>query len=50
MHTGKVKFYRNDEGYGIITLDDGSQDIIFREIRCIGIEELAEGLRVARGC
>ena len=47
MNTGKVKLYKNDEGYGVITPDDGSRDIIFREIRCIGIEELAEGRRVS---
>ena len=47
MNTGKVKLYKSGEGYGVITPDDGSRDIIFREIRCIGIEQLAEGRRVS---
>jgi cold shock CspA family protein len=47
MNTGKVKLYKKDEGYGVITPEDRSQDIVFREIRCIGIEELAEGRRVS---
>ena len=47
MNTGKVKLYKKDEGYGVITPDDGSRDIFFREIRCIGGERLAEGRRVS---
>jgi cold shock protein len=47
MNTGKVKLYKKDEGYGVITPDDGSRDVVFREIRCIGIEQLAEGRRVS---
>ena len=47
MNTGKVKLYKKDEGYGVITPDDGSRDILFREIRCVGVELLAEGRRVS---
>jgi CspA family cold shock protein len=47
MHIGKVKIYKQDQGYGVIAPDDGSQDLVFHEIRCIGIEELAEGRRVS---
>ena len=35
MNTGKVKLYKKDEGYGVITPDDGSGDILFREIRVL---------------
>jgi cold shock CspA family protein len=47
MNTGKVKRYKKDKGCGVITPDDGGRDIILHEIRCIGIEELAEGRRVS---
>ena len=47
MRIGKVKLYKKDQGYGVIAPDDGSQNIVFHEIRCIGIEELAEGRRVS---
>ena len=47
MNTGKVKLHKKDEGYGVITPDDGSRDILFREIRCVGVELLAEGRRVS---
>lgn len=42
-----MKLYKKDEGYGVITPDDGSRDILFREIRCVGVELLAEGRRVS---
>jgi cold shock CspA family protein len=47
MNTGKVKLYKKDDGYAVITPDDGSRDILFREIRCVGVELLAEGRRVS---
>jgi cold shock protein len=47
MNTGKVKLYKKDEGYGVVTPDDGSRDVVFREIRCFGVELLAVGRRVS---
>jgi CspA family cold shock protein len=47
-HTGTVKWYAMDKGYGFIVPDNGSQDVFLHasELTKSGINALQEGNRV----
>lgn len=48
MHTGTVKWFNPDKGYGFIQNDDGSDDVFvhFSSIMMDGFKTLSEGQKV----
>ena len=48
MPTGTVKWFSNEKGYGVITPDDGSDDVFvhFNAIQGEGFRSLDEGAKV----
>ena len=49
MATGTVKWFNDSKGYGLITPDDGSEDLFvhFSAITMDGFKTLKEGKKVA---
>ncbi len=49
MHTGTVKFYNDEKGYGFIQPDNGSKDVFVHAsaLERAGMRGLAEGQKVA---
>jgi len=49
MHTGVVKFFNSDKGYGFITDDETKKDIFvhFSSINVEGYKTLTEGQKVS---
>ena len=49
--TGIVKWFNAEKGYGVITPDDGSEDVFvhFSAIQGTGFRTLAEGQKVTFG-
>jgi len=51
METGRVKWFKNDKGYGMIVPDNGGRDVIFHKASIQidgsgGVRSLGEGLKV----
>ena len=49
MHTGTVKWFNAEKGFGFISNDDGSEDVFvhFSSIIVDGFKTLAEGQKVS---
>ncbi|RME51007.1 MAG: cold shock domain-containing protein [Caldilineae bacterium] len=46
FHTGRIKTYKEDRGFGFIVPDDGGTDLFFHISNVQGIEQPQRGLAV----